>query len=163
MPLFTLPFLGTIELEIAPNYSHLEAPHLELPSCSQDTLLSTLYSFDLHLEVPLSSDEREVLALLAVARPEFTEVAASPFRKAVWRAIRSVPLGETATYQALARTIGSPGALQAVGTAVGANPFVWAVPCHRVVRADGRLGNFALGPTLKASLLLWERRVLALR
>ncbi|WP_449032470.1 methylated-DNA--[protein]-cysteine S-methyltransferase [Porphyromonas sp.] len=163
MPLFTLPFLGRIVLETSPKSWHLVAPHVELPPCPQETRLSTLYSFDLHLEVPLSSDEREVLALLAVARPEFTEVAASPFRKAVWRAIRSVPLGETATYQALARTIGSPGALQAVGTAVGANPFVWVVPCHRIVRADGRLGNFDLGSTLKAALLLWERRVLALR
>ena len=163
MPLFTLPFLGTIELEIAPKYWHLKAPHVELPSSSQDTLLSTLYSFDLHLEVPLSSDEREVLALLSSARPEFTAVEASLFRQSVWWAIAAIPLGQTATYQELAQTIGNPRALQAVGTAVGANPFVWAVPCHRVVRADGRLGNFALGPTLKASLLLWERRVLALR
>ena len=163
MPLFTLPFLGTIELEIAPKYWHLKAPHVELPSCSQDTPLSTLYSFDLHLEVPLSSDEREVLALLSSAHPEFTAVEVSPFREAVWRAITTIPLGHTATYQELAQTIGNPRALQAVGTAVGANPFVWAVPCHRVVRADGRLGNFALGSTLKAALLLWERRVLALR
>lgn len=163
MPLFTLPFLGAIELEIAPNYWHLEAPHLELPSCSQDTLLSTLYSFDLHLEVPLSSDEKKLLSLLSSARPEFTAVEASLFRQSVWWAIAAIPLGQTATYQELAQTIGNPRALQAVGTAVGANPFVWAVPCHRVVRADGRLGNFALGSTLKASLLLWERRVLALR
>ena len=163
MPLFTLPFLGTIELEIAPKYWHLKAPHVELPSCSQDTLLSTLYSFDLHLEVPLSSDERKVLALLSSARPEFTAVEASLFRQSVWWSIAAIPLGQTATYQELAQTIGNPRALQAVGTAVGANPFVWAVPCHRVVRADGRLGNFALGSTLKAALLLWERRVLALR
>ena len=163
MPLFMLPFLGTIELEIAPKYWHLKAPHVELPSCSQDTPLSTLYSFDLHLEVPLSSDEWKVLALLSSARPEFTAVEVSPFREAVWRAITTIPLGHTATYQELAQTIGNPRALQAVGTAVGANPFVWVVPCHRVVRADGRLGNFALGSTLKASLLLWERRVLALR
>ena len=163
MPLFTLPFLGTIELEIAPKYWHLKAPHVELPSCSQDTPLSTLYSFDLHLEVPLSSDEWKVLALLSSARPEFTAVEVSPFREAVWRAITTIPLGHTATYQELAQTIGNPRALQAVGTAVGANPFVWVVPCHRVVRADGRLGNFALGSTLKAALLLWERRVLALR
>ena len=158
-----LPFLGTIELEIAPKYWHLKAPHVELPSCSQDTPLSTLYSFDLHLEVPLSSDERKVLALLSSARPEFTAVEVSPFREAVWRAITTIPLGHTATYQELAQTIGNPRALQAVGTAVGANPFVWVVPCHRVVRTDGRLGNFALGSTLKAALLLWERRVLALR
>ena len=163
MPLFTLPFLGTIELEIAPKYWHLKAPHVELPSCSQDTLLSTLYSFDLHLEAPLSSDEREVLALLSSAHPELTEVDASLFRRSVWRAIAAIPLGQTATYQELAQTIGNPRALRAVGTAVGANPFVWLVPCHRVVRADGRLGNFALGSTLKAALLLWERRVLALR
>ena len=163
MPLFTLPFLGTIELEIAPKYWHLKAPHVELPFCSQDTLLSTLYSFDLHLEAPLSSDERGVLALLSSARPEFTAVEASLFRQSVWWAIAAIPLGQTATYQELAQTIGNPRALQAVGTAVGANPFVWAVPCHRVVRADGRLGNFALGSTLKAALLLWERRVLALR
>ncbi|WP_424777411.1 methylated-DNA--[protein]-cysteine S-methyltransferase [Porphyromonas endodontalis] len=163
MPLFMLPFLGTIELEIAPKYWHLKAPHVELPSCSQDTPLSTLYSFDLHLEVPLSSDEWKVLALLSSARPEFTAVEVSPFREAVWRAITTIPLGHTATYQELAQTIGNPRALQAVGTAVGANPFVWVVPCHRVVRADGRLGNFALGSTLKAALLLWERRVLALR
>lgn len=158
-----LPFLGTIELEIAPKYWHLKAPHVELPSCSQGTPLSTLYSFDLHLEVPLSSDEWKVLALLSSARPEFTAVEVSPFREAVWRAITTIPLGHTATYQELAQTIGNPRALQAVGTAVGANPFVWVVPCHRVVRADGRLGNFALGSTLKAALLLWERRVLALR
>ena len=158
-----LPFLGTIELEIAPKYWHLKAPHVELPSCSQDTPLSTLYSFDLHLEVPLPSDEWKVLALLSSARPEFTAVEVSPFREAVWRAITTIPLGHTATYQELAQTIGNPRALQAVGTAVGANPFVWVVPCHRVVRADGRLGNFALGSTLKAALLLWERRVLALR
>lgn len=163
MPLFMLPFLGTIELEIAPKYWHLKAPHVELPSCSQDTPLSTLYSFDLHLEVPLSSDEWKVLALLSSARPEFTAVEVSPFREAVWRAITTIPLGHTATYQELAQTIGNPRALQAVGTAVGANPFVWVVPCHRIVRADGRLGNFALGSTLKAALLLWERRVLALR
>ena len=163
MPLFTLPFLGTIELEIAPKYWHLKAPHVELPSCSQDTLLSPLYSFDLHLEVPLSSDEQEVLALLSSAHPELSAVEASPFRQSVWRAITTIPLGDTASYQTLAQTIGNPRALQAVGTAVGANPFVWVVPCHRVVRADGRLGNFALGSTLKASLLLWERRVLALR
>ena len=104
-----------------------------------------------------------MLALLSSARPEFTAVEASLFRLSVWRAITTIPLGETASYQALAQIIGNPRALQAVGTAVGANPFVWAVPCHRVVRADGRLGNFALGSTLKASLLLWERRVLALR
>lgn len=113
--------------------------------------------------MPLSSDEREVLAFLSSARPEFTAVEASLFRLSVWRAITTIPLGETASYQALAQTIGNPRALQAVGTAVGANPFVWVVPCHRVVRADGRLGNFALGATLKAALLLWERRVLALR
>ena len=163
MSLFLLPFLGGIELETSPKSWHLVAPHVELPPCPQETRLSTLYSFDLHLEVPLSSDEREVLALLSSARPEFTAVEASLFRLSVWRAITTIPLGETASYQALAQTIGNPRALQAVGTAVGASPFVWVVPCHRVVRADGRLGNFALGSTLKASFLLWERRVLALR
>lgn len=163
MSLFLLPFLGGIELETSPKSWHLVAPHVELPPCPQETRLSTLYSFDLQLHVPLSSDERAVLALLASSRPDLTEVVASPFREAVWQAITAVPLGETATYQALAHAVGSPRALQAVGTAVGANPFVWVVPCHRIVRADGRLGNFALGSTLKAALLLWERRVLALR
>lgn len=163
MSLFTLPFLGSISLEVSPRGWLLEAQELELSLLPSDTLLSTLYSMDLRLEEPLSQDETELLALIDSACLDLSQVKASSFRRFVWQAIAAVPLGQTVTYQALAQSMGCPRALQAVGTAVGANPFALAIPCQRVVRADGRLGHFALGSPLKAALLLWERRVLALR
>ena len=80
----------------------------------------------------------------------------TPFQQAVWRAARQVPYGETRSYGEVARAVGRPGAARAVGAALGKNPFVLAVPCHRVVGANGALTGFACGIEWKAALLKWE-------
>ena len=98
---------------------------------------------------------------------DFTDVAldlgaTSPFARRVYRALRRVPPGKTTTYAALARKAGQPGAARAVGRAVGANPLPLLVPCHRVIRADGKLGGFtaAGGARLKARILYAEGVIL---
>jgi O-6-methylguanine DNA methyltransferase len=75
----------------------------------------------------------------------------------VWEALRAIPRGETRTYAEIARTVGSPKAVRAVGAACGANPLAVVVPCHRVVGADGRLTGYRWGVERKRLLLAMER------
>jgi len=82
----------------------------------------------------------------------------SPFRRAVYEALLRVPPGRVVSYGALARLCGREGAARAVGRAVAANPWPILVPCHRVVRADGRLGGFSAGLAWKSWLLRHEGR-----
>jgi O-6-methylguanine DNA methyltransferase len=67
----------------------------------------------------------------------------SPFYQAVWRACAEIPKGEVRTYGWIAKKIGKPKAARAVGLALGKNPFAPAIPCHRVVGADGRLTGYS--------------------
>lgn len=78
------------------------------------------------------------------------------FQKRVWRAISEVPPGRTASYRDLARRIGRPTAVRAVGAAVGRNPLSVVVPCHRIVGADGTLTGYAGGVERKRALLALE-------
>jgi O-6-methylguanine DNA methyltransferase len=82
----------------------------------------------------------------------------SEFRRRVLRACRRIPRGRTATYADLARAAGSPQAARAVGSTMANNPLPLIVPCHRVVRSDGSLGEFSSpeGPRLKRRLLQLE-------
>jgi len=80
----------------------------------------------------------------------------TPFQKAVWEAIRAIPYGRTRSYSWIAKRIGRPRAVRAVGNAVGANPLFLLVPCHRVIRADGGLGGFYYGREVKEWLLRLE-------
>lgn len=75
------------------------------------------------------------------------------FQKTVWRSLLKIPYGETSSYKEIAKTIGKPRATQAVGTAIGKNPFLIIIPCHRVIKADGSLGGFAYGREIKRRLL----------
>ncbi len=68
---------------------------------------------------------------------------ATPFQKKVWVTLCRIPKGKTVTYAQLAHAIGKPKAVRAVANAVGANPFAPKVPCHRVVRSDGKLGGYS--------------------
>lgn len=80
------------------------------------------------------------------------------FQKSVWRALLDVPGGQTASYAAIAEKIGRPRALRAVGSAVGANPVSLLLPCHRIVRSDGQLGNYRWGMDRKQGLLDAEQK-----
>lgn len=75
------------------------------------------------------------------------------FQRAVWKALRTIPCGETLSYGALARRIGRPQAVRAVGLANGANPIGIVVPCHRVIGADGTLTGYGGGIHRKRWLL----------
>jgi O-6-methylguanine DNA methyltransferase len=78
------------------------------------------------------------------------------FQRAVLEKCAEIPPGEIRPYGWIAREIGNPGAVRAVGTALGRNPVPVLIPCHRVVRTDGRIGNYAYGPEMKRDLLVLE-------
>jgi len=80
----------------------------------------------------------------------------TPFQRAVWTALLDVPYAATASYADIARRIGRPTAVRAVGAANGANPLPIVVPCHRVIGSDGRLTGYAGGLGMKETLLRLE-------
>ena len=77
----------------------------------------------------------------------------TPFQLQVWRALLEIPPGALTTYRALARRIGAPRAIRAVGSANAANPISYLVPCHRVVRTSGALGGYYYGLARKLALI----------
>jgi len=80
-----------------------------------------------------------------------------PFHRRVLEKTAEIPRGEVRPYSWIAREIGSPGATRAVGTALGRNPIPFIIPCHRVVRADGSLGEYSGGgPEVKQRILAYE-------
>jgi methylated-DNA-[protein]-cysteine S-methyltransferase len=79
------------------------------------------------------------------------------FQRTVWQALRRIPCGTTISYGELARRIGRPAAVRAVGLANGANPVGVVVPCHRVIGADGSLTGYGGGIERKRWLLAHER------
>ena len=90
--------------------------------------------------------------------PVQLDLAGTKFQREVWRALARVEPGETITYADLAVRMGRTGAsARAVGSAVGANPALVLIPCHRVVPAGGGIGGYRLGTDLKEKLLAAER------
>ena len=85
--------------------------------------------------------------------------AGTDFQKSVWQALQKIGYGETVSYGELARRIGRPKAVRAVGVAVGENPFSIIVPCHRIVGADGSLTGYGGGFEAKKFLLGLESGV----
>ncbi len=80
----------------------------------------------------------------------------TPFQRAVWQALQGIAYGQTSTYGDIARAIGKPKAVRAVGAAIGQNPHSIIVPCHRVLGANGSLTGFAGGLDRKKYLLTHE-------
>ena len=79
-----------------------------------------------------------------------------PFERAVYDVTRAIPTGQTLTYGEVAGRIGEPGAARAVGRALGANPLPIVIPCHRVIRESGELGDYRWGIERKNALIAWE-------
>src|SRR5882724_11501132 len=84
------------------------------------------------------------------------DFAGTEFQRRVWTALLSIPYGETRSYGEIAKQIGSPAAVRAVGAANGRNPVSIIAPCHRVVGSTGKLTGFAGGLEVKAQLLTLE-------
>jgi AraC family transcriptional regulator of adaptative response/methylated-DNA-[protein]-cysteine methyltransferase len=103
---------------------------------------------------------RELDEYFAGTRRVFETPTVAPgtaFQESVWAALCAIPYGETRSYEAIARSVGRPGAVRAVGTANGANRLAIVIPCHRVVNKSGALGGYGGGLWRKQALLDWER------
>lgn len=112
---------------------------------------------------PLEAGARQLGEYFRGERARFDlplEPAGTEFQRAVWDQLRRIPYGATWSYAELARRIGSPRAVRAVGTANGRNPLCILIPCHRVVRASGEQGGYAGGTERKGFLLDLERRAM---
>ncbi len=81
------------------------------------------------------------------------------FEWKVLNATAKIPIGQTRSYKWVAKTIGRPKAVRAVGQALSKNPFLIIIPCHRVIKEDGSLGGYAGGPNKKAALLKIEKDI----
>ncbi len=80
----------------------------------------------------------------------------APLQIKVWEALLRIPSGHVTTYSELARAVGAPKAVRAVGTAVGRNPISWIIPCHRALRKSGALGGYHWGLPVKRAMLAYE-------
>ncbi|MCB0631444.1 MAG: methylated-DNA--[protein]-cysteine S-methyltransferase [Saprospiraceae bacterium] len=81
----------------------------------------------------------------------------TPFQIQVWRALVQIPYGQLRTYQDVSTAIGKPGAVRAVGTAIGKNPIAYLIPCHRVIRSDGMMGGYRWQPERKMIINAFEQ------
>lgn len=88
-----------------------------------------------------------------------TFVSGTAFQLKVWRALLQIPRGSITTYASIASAIGHPGAVRAVGTACGANPVAWLIPCHRVIRGTGAVNGYRWGVERKQAMLAVETAV----
>ncbi|HXQ70157.1 MAG TPA: methylated-DNA--[protein]-cysteine S-methyltransferase, partial [Pyrinomonadaceae bacterium] len=104
-------------------------------------ILSHLSSNEPHLDLPL-------------------DIRATAFQRQVWEKLRAIPYGQTVSYADVAKSLGKPGAVRAVGRACATNPVALVIPCHRVVREDKSLGGYRWGLDRKEKLLAHERRQL---
>lgn len=78
------------------------------------------------------------------------------FQLKVWETLLKIPAGQLTTYGAVAREIGLPSASRAVGSAIGANPVAFIIPCHRIIQSTGLLGQYHWGSTRKTAIIGWE-------
>lgn len=109
----------------------------------------------------LKQTEREIGEYFEGLRREFSislTLSGTPFQNQVWRGLSAISFGKTCSYSDLACRVGSPRSARAVGVALGRNPIVIVVPCHRVVGADGSLVGFGGGLEIKRMLLEHEAR-----
>jgi len=109
---------------------------------------------------PFRAVERQFREYFQGKRTEFDlrlHPKGTPFQKAVWQALLEIPYGETRSYGDIARAVGRPTAVRAVGLANGRNPLPIVVPCHRVIGADGALTGYGGGLARKQKLLDLER------
>jgi methylated-DNA-[protein]-cysteine S-methyltransferase len=108
--------------------------------------------------------ERQLAEYFAGRRQRFAlplDPSGTTFQRDVWDALQTIPFGETRSYAQIAKQIGQPRAVRAVGAANGRNPLSIVVPCHRVVGSTGALTGFAGGLAVKARLLALEGRATA--
>jgi AraC family transcriptional regulator of adaptative response/methylated-DNA-[protein]-cysteine methyltransferase len=120
----------------------------------------------------LSEDNRGLASLIEriftpaawkTDRPLPIMLRGTNFQIKVWEALLRIPAGKAVSYQDVAKAVGSPGAVRAVGTAIGKNPISYLIPCHRVIRKNAEFGNYGSGTARKKAILGWEAARVAYR
>jgi methylated-DNA-[protein]-cysteine S-methyltransferase len=156
----------TIDLE----QIQLESPVGTLVLSAKDGMVTEIYqTMEQEMNLPLSSATEPVLNHAAAELREYfagmrtsfsfpMQADGTPFQESVWDALLKIPYGDTRTYGQIALAIGNPKASRAVGMACNRNPIMIAVPCHRVIGADGSLTGYAPGTELKQIVLDLERK-----
>lgn len=84
------------------------------------------------------------------------DLEGTEFQKSVWKAVNEIPFGQTTSYMKLSQKLGNPAAIRAVGAAIGANPVLIIIPCHRIIGTNGQLTGYAGGLKRKQALLELE-------
>lgn len=105
---------------------------------------------------------KELKEYLKGTRKDFTIydstlLAGTDFQKKVWQELLNIPYGQTKTYKEIAKAINNEKAIRAVATAIGKNPLMIIIPCHRVIGSDGKLRGYAYGLETKKKLLSLEK------
>lgn len=121
-----------------PNYTLIEDDRIIAPFADQ--LLDYLDKKRRYLDLPI-------------------DLKGSAFQESVWKELQKVPYGKTTSYSHIAHSINKPKAARAVGVAIGANPLMIVIPCHRVIGKNGRLTGFRGGIPLKEKLLALEKDI----
>ena len=84
----------------------------------------------------------------------------SCFAEKVYKIVKSIPFGETRSYQWVAEKIGRKKTVRSIGQILKKNPYPLVIPCHRVIKKDGSVGGYIFGEELKRNLIAWERQFL---
>ncbi len=104
--------------------------------------------------------KKQLVEYFAGTRREF-DIPLAPqgteFQRSVWKKLAEIPFGETRSYGDISKAIGKTSASRAVGNAVGRNPILIIIPCHRIIRSDGKTGGFSAGTDVKEFLLRSEK------
>ncbi|EFG74850.1 6-O-methylguanine DNA methyltransferase, DNA binding domain protein [Mycobacterium parascrofulaceum ATCC BAA-614] len=152
-------------------YRTIDSPIGPLTLAGQDSVLTMLRMVDQTYEpsrtgwtlnpAAFHAATEQLGAYFAGELTEFDfefELRGSEFQRRVWRALQTIPYGETRSYGEIAEQIGAAGSARAVGLANGHNPIAIVVPCHRVIGANGSLTGYGGGLDRKRTLLALERK-----
>ncbi|MDO9127781.1 methylated-DNA--[protein]-cysteine S-methyltransferase [Parvibaculum sp.] len=136
---------GGLAMVVFPNQKDMAFPKREGSAAARKHLAAGIKALDRYFEGKQKTFDEVVLA-----------PAGTPFQMSVWKALARIPFGETRSYADVAREIGNPKGMRAVGLANGRNPIPVIVPCHRVIGANGSLTGFGGGLPTKKWLLEFE-------
>lgn len=113
-----------------------------------------------HLIYQINEKHQEALKPIAGDWSDLSKIKlhlkGTPFQLKVWEALLKIPFGKAATYSSIASYIDRPKAMRAVGSAVGANPVAYLIPCHRVIQSTGAIGQYHWGSERKTAMLGYE-------
>jgi len=136
-----LAFIGQNDIEVHLDELNKKWPHAVMPENYEGTfeIIESMFGGDMKLDRPLS-----------------LHVSGTNFQISVWKALLEIRPGTVRSYTQVASEIGRPRAARAVGTAIGANPVAFLIPCHRVIQQNGKIGGYHWGETRMHAIHAWE-------